>query len=55
MSDRDERAIAKAVETLTEHGWRWGDPELGESPKSLVPGFRKVEHYQRRTQLHLCV
>ena len=43
VSDGEERAIARAVETLIQHGWRWGESELGESPKALVPGFRKIE------------
>ena len=43
MSSSEEQAVAKAVETLIEHGWRWGDSALGESPKSLVPSFRKIE------------
>ena len=55
MSDSDEKVIAAAVDTLTAHGWRWGDPKLGENPKVLVPGFRKVEHYERSAQSHLCV
>ena len=38
MSPQAEKEIAQAIEVLTAHGWRWGDPALGENVKALMPG-----------------